>query len=580
MYKNLVYITVLFFGLIGYSQDCLDLIDPVEGQTGVSVTTSITWRPIDDSEGYIISLETATGITIIDRQTIGSTATVFTPPLGLPDNEEIIVTLSYLFFTGNDVIEIPCEEPKSFFTEDVTTVPDCANIVSPPNGSVDVSIFTEVRWEYAPRATGYRIALGTTAGAGDIFPSTNIGNVLDFDPPGDLPEDTEIFVTLVSFNENGDAINCALHSFITGNLGDPPGCTQLISPMNGETNVALTPIIKWEEAPGATSYILNIRTTENGPNDVLNQAELFTTETGVINFEPETKYYIEIIPKNQAGLAQGCGVECFSTILGCGPFTDDEGNVFDFSPEINFPDAVGICENELPTRIETDDIASGFRWYRITPTGDLLLLSEEAFVDIDETGTYLYEAYNIINQGLNVFECPDFKEFSVTSSEKATIDDIRIEQLGDTFNVTVFVSGGGAYVFALENEESAYTSSNRFIDLTEGQYTVYVLDTNGCGIAQRDFVLVLPPPGFPAYFSPNGDGIRDRWQYVPPKVDPLPLTQIQLFDRFGKLLHTVFPNDSGWDGSYNGRQLPASGYWYQAFTNDNRVFRGHFSLVR
>ena len=201
-------------------------------------------------------------------------------------------------------------------------------------------------------------------------------------------------------------------------------------------------------------------------------------------------------------------------------------------------------------------------------------------MDIDETGTYLYEAYNIINQGLNVFECPDFKEFSVTSSEKATIDDIRIEQLGDTFNVTVFVSGGGAYVFALENEESAYTSSNRFIDLTEGQYTVYVLDTNGCGIAQRDFVLVLPPPGFPAYFSPNGDGIRDRWQYVPPKVDPLPLTQIQLFDRFGKLLHTVFPNDSGWDGSYNGRQLPASGYWYQAFTNDNRVFRGHFSLVR
>jgi gliding motility-associated-like protein len=570
-----LHICFLLMAVAIRGQDCPNLIEPLAGANNVPVDTSISWEAVVGVTGYIISLGTTPGGTeIVNEQAVGNDTT-FSPPLGLPESTQVYVTLSLFFFNQDDII---CES-ISFTTEDVTTVPDCTILLSPVNGEINVNVGTIISWAYASRAIGYRITIGTSSGSGDIIDDLDVGNVLSFDPPVNLPPETTIYVRVVPYNENGTAVNCPVDSFITGSLGEPPGCTTLITPANGQINVPLNTIIEWAPVPNATGYIVNVGSSPF-VNDVLDMVIFTTTVINVINFEPNKTYFVRIIPFNEAGPAQGCVQESFSTILGCGPFFDPvTGELTTFYPEITLPDEIGICEDDIPTRIDAPDEADGYRWYRIPDGQPEILISDESYVNLSEAGNYRYEAYNILTQDGFELECAADKLFTAVLSALASIDLIRIEEDGELFNIIIEVSGIGDYEFSL-NTTSAWTDSNAFTGLPPGDYTIYVRDKNGCGIAERQFKLAFPPPGFPPYFSPNGDGIKDLWQYIPPKEDPLPLTVIYVYDRFGKVLSFFDADGPGWDGLYNSTPMPLGGYWYKAVATDGQVYRGYFTLIR
>lgn len=575
MRRWIFYLSFFFIPLLGYGQDCPSLLTPLPNAMDVPVDTSISWEEVVGIAGYIISVGTTSGGgEIVNEQPVGNDTT-FTPPLGLPESSLIYVTITLFFFDQSNIV---CAS-QSFTTGDVIVAPGCTMLNSPLDGAIDVNVGANLSWNYSAGATGYRITIGTAPGTGDIINNLDVGNTLSFNPPADFPPGTTIYVRVVPYNENGNASACSEESFTTGELGDPPGCTQLITPMDGATNVELSPFIEWEAVPDATGYKVDIG---KSPfiNDVLDGAIFFTNSTFVLNFEPNTTYFIRVVPFNEAGDAQDCGQESFSTILGCGPFVDiTTGELVFLGPIINFPDQVGICENQLPTRVTSPDQADGFRWYKVTPNGEEVLISEERFVDLFEIGRYRYEAYNILNQDGVVIVCADGKEFNVVSSSIATIDDVIIEEITRLFYVTIVVSGTGDYEYALDRE-GPYSINNTLPGLTEGSYTFYVRDKNGCGIVERDFTVAFPLPGFPAYFSPNEDGINDYWQYRKPVLNPLPLTNIFIYDRYGKLLANFGPRSRGWDGQYENNAMPSSTYWYKAFTADNRVFTGYFSLIR
>ena len=64
----------------------------------------------------------------------------------------------------------------------------------------------------------------------------------------------------------------------------------------------------------------------------------------------------------------------------------------------------------------------------------------------------------------------------------------------------------------------------------------------------------------PKYFSPNGDGINERW--VIDGLEDFPESKITLYDRFGKFIITYLESDDQWDGKQFGKQLPSDDYWY------------------
>jgi gliding motility-associated-like protein len=80
------------------------------------------------------------------------------------------------------------------------------------------------------------------------------------------------------------------------------------------------------------------------------------------------------------------------------------------------------------------------------------------------------------------------------------------------------------------------------------------------------------------FFTPNNDGYNDYWtiDFAYLKTN----TEIQIFDRYGKLIKTLTSNSSKWNGTFNGAELPASDYWFVVTRVNGVEYKGHFSLKR
>lgn len=580
---------VVFFLLLilvqhyAVAQECNSpvLTNPLNGSVDVPVTTTISWDEVVGVPGYIISIGTTPGGTdIINQRNVGS-ALSYTPPLGLPENTEVFVTITLFFFDGG-IPDIVCNSER-FTTEDVTTPPPCTSLSFPQNGATNVNIGTNISWDYAPTATSYRLSIGTSPGGTDILNNQDVGNVLSYNPPVDFPITTQIYVTVTPMNGNLPDPNCTEESFETGGNASPPGCTNLIGAVvNGSINVPLTPRLEWVDVPEANGYRVTIGSSPFTA-EVLDNVVFNTNETLVINFDPNRTFFVTIIPFNDAGDAIGCIQESFSTILGCGPYFDAvTGELVLINPEITLPDVISFCENESPFVISSSDTAEGFRWFQVDRFGNETLISDTADISLTEPGQYRYEAYNTVTQaGLGTIECPTTKLIEVVSSEIATITDVRITAEATGVRITVEAEGAGDYEYALNNINGPYQDSNVFNSISQGSYTVFVRDKNGCGIVQEDVVQDLTLEGFPKFFTPNGDGVNDYWQFIPPQGGgDLNLDMITIFDRYGKLLVQIAPDSRGWDGNYNGQPLPSTDYWFRAITTEKQSVEGHFSLKR
>lgn len=61
--------------------------------------------------------------------------------------------------------------------------------------------------------------------------------------------------------------------------------------------------------------------------------------------------------------------------------------------------------------------------------------------------------------------------------------------------------------------------------------------------------------------TPNGDGINDSWHIL--NLDKFPNAIINVYNRWGNLVHESTGKDGPWNGSYNGDTLPSGSYYYR-----------------
>jgi gliding motility-associated-like protein len=483
MVKRSLNIVSLLVGLISLSQECPGISYPQDGTTDVPVDATLTWPAVEGINGYLISLGTTPGGTdIVNNRAIGQN-NFYTAPVGLPENSDIYTTLSLVPFDGPP---IACPG-ITFRTKDVTTPPPCTILIAPDDNAFNVTVVTDITWQYAATATGYKLCIGTAPGGLDILDNLYVGNVLSYRPPEDLPQGMRIYVSIKPSNENGETTICQEESFFTGPEVDH--CEPVIDEMTGET--------------------MSLR------------------------------------------------------------------------PNIQFPDQVGICGSDLPYIITSQDTADGFRWYRTNSGGPETLLSEDRDLPITEPGRFRYEAYNIIIVEGRTIECTDSKLFTVVVSEIAALSAINIANLPGGREITIITSGIGDYEYALDSSEGPYQDSPVFQNVSEGSHTAYARDKNGCGTVERTVARGLTSEDFPNFFTPNGDGINDFWQYKPPPENFEKLLEtIFIFDRYGGLVAQIDPESKGWDGKFKGKSLPSSDYWFTASAMNGREIRGHFSLKR
>jgi len=236
-------------------------------------------------------------------------------------------------------------------------------------------------------------------------------------------------------------------------------------------------------------------------------------------------------------------------------------------PEFELVEQEFLCLNELPNPLTiTVENPQGEYSYEWRDQNGIIVSSNSISLEVRVAGDY-----SVTASSLDI--CKRTKEISIMPSNIATIQNIDIVDDSENNMITIQVNGEGNYEYALDNIEGPYQDQNFFENISAGTHMVYVKDINGCGVSFEEVSVI----GYPRFFTPNGDGVNDTWQVQ--GVSFQPNSTVLIFDRFGKVLAKIDPNGEGWDGTYKGKLLPQSDYWFLVKLNDGRTRRGHFSLI-
>ncbi len=384
-------------------------------------------------------------------------------------------------------------------------VPGCTQLMVPADGATNIDEAIDLEWDPAMGATEYYINVGTSVGGTDILDNQYVGIDTYFDPPDDLPTLQTIYVTIVPSNAGERNEVCMETSFTTrGN--NPPRCTDIINPFNGDALVSTTANVTWIRDFSATGYLMTVY--EKDPNGILiwDRVDVGNGTNGKPpDFKPRTRYYITIIPYNEFGPAVGCEAITFTT---------GDAPPLPSCPQLVSP-ANGAVQVPIDTELEWSSVRD-VEGYLVTigtvPRGNDLL-------DRFDTGT---DTRLILQKPL---------------------------PLGTKIFVLVT-----AYYNGKETQDCSISSF-----ITEGPSTE-ILE----GL-------------IPSYFTPNNDGYNDSW--VVDSADDIIVEEIMVFDRYGTMLQQLRPGE-GWNGTYQGRALPSGSYWYTVQLASFPAIKGYFLLKR
>jgi gliding motility-associated-like protein len=292
--------------------NCTQLTSPFDTETGVSISTNLTWTAVTNADGYYLNIGTTAGATDIlnNFDITDGTITTYNPPTDFVESQVYYVTVIAYNAIGS---ETTCTE-TSFTTGANTSVPDSTQLINPTDGETDVDTDITLEWTPSDTATGYIVIIGTTPGGSDVL-NTNVGNVTTYNPNFDLDPNTTYYVTVIPYNLAGSS-NSNPETIFTTEIISLLGCTQLIFPKDGQTDLSINIYLKWDHIQGAKGYYINIGTYPNG-TDVENMTDLGNKIIYRIPspWKNNTTYYVSIITYNDYGESINCNETNFSTIF-------------------------------------------------------------------------------------------------------------------------------------------------------------------------------------------------------------------------------------------------------------------------
>jgi gliding motility-associated-like protein len=127
------------------------------------------------------------------------------------------------------------------------------------------------------------------------------------------------------------------------------------------------------------------------------------------------------------------------------------------------------------------------------------------------------------------------------------------------------------------SELTGDTNGNGSIDGTEVSG-----DINGDGIIGSGESRLIDPqkdyPNINHLFTPNNDGINDYW--ILPDLDKYGISDVKVYNRWGKLVYSNKHYDNQWDGTSNGAKLPDGAYYFIIKTEKAGIISGTVNILR
>ncbi|NDI98087.1 T9SS type B sorting domain-containing protein [Flavobacterium sp. LaA7.5] len=394
--------------------------------------------------------------------------------------------------------------------------------------------------------------------ANDFFTAGNPDLTMTYYPnDANATADTNNITGAYTNAENPQTITAKVTNTVTG-------CSRLL-PLILQVNVNTTPAITLTHCDddgvedGLYLFDLTDAGLENGTDTIIYYASAIDA---LLEQNPVGADYTNTTPYEQSAYAR------IENNNDCTLIQEIQLLVYAL-PDIDIEDEAIVCNNTQEYILLSSGVTG-------TPPGFSYLWSTGAItnsIQVNEAGVYTVTVTNPNG-------CEKVRTITVSPSDVAIIDSVIVTDLVDNNTVMIMVSPTGGvnttYLYSIDMPNGPFTESNFFENVEPGLHTVYVYDTNGCGIVEQDISVLA----IPKFFTPNGDGINETWQIIGISAEIYANSRVYILDRYGKFLAGVNPGGIGWDGIYNGRKLPATDYWYVINLEDGRTVKGHFSLVR
>ncbi len=102
---------------------------------------------------------------------------------------------------------------------------------------------------------------------------------------------------------------------------------------------------------------------------------------------------------------------------------------------------------------------------------------------------------------------------------------------------------------------------------------------NACVFASDSIRVHVDELFIPEGFSPNGDGVNDRWEIT--GIEYFPAASLKVFNRWGQLVYESDAYRNEWDGrAEHGRDLPDGTYFYVLNLRREITYNGDVILKR
>jgi len=196
-------------------------------------------------------------------------------------------------------------------------IPAAPNLIAPPNNSTNISITPLLDWDTVASGKTYQVQIDTdTIYSSPLFDSSLIVQSSITVPPAVLVNNTTYFWRVRSENAGGIGQWSANFRFTT--IVALPNAPGLILPVNGASNVSLTPFFDWDSTSPAISYTLQASVDSSFANpqvfiNGITQSFLNLTNPQLQN---NFRYYWRVQAVNAAGTGPWSEKFNFTTVFG------------------------------------------------------------------------------------------------------------------------------------------------------------------------------------------------------------------------------------------------------------------------
>ncbi len=268
-----------------------------------------------------------------------------------------------------------------------------------------------------------------------------------------------------------------------------------------------------------------------------------------ITFKPlpdiNSTYAVEVTPYPD----QGCTDTVYTTIR----YSGDTVHL-----QVNTDKILGCELNgvDLTSKLLTTGSSSGLIYtYYSDPALQDFVTSPRL---INSSGTYYIKASNTAGCSaskpitVQVYPSISFSVLSDVTIIRPNVMDLSTTLKGDTT--------GLLFSYWLDADASIPLAHPDSI-VKSGTYYIRIANAGGCFDIQPVNVVVAEPTIVPPNaFSPNGDGVHDRWEI--PLIYIYPDCVITIFNRLGQAIFHSVGYATPWDGKYKGKDLPVGTYYY------------------